>query len=308
MDEKGTNKIQKIGNVTLNDCSLNENNCYTDGEIEDTLLEIVKQNETSKLILAENYAWPILAHLSPERENIVSVMDITKEKSVLEIGAGCGAITGALARHAKLVDCVELSHKRSQINAFRNKNDKNVTIFVGNFEDINFNKHYDVITLIGVFEYSALYWKSKQPFDTFLKKIKSLLKPNGKLYIAIENKFGLKYFAGCCEDHTQRYFDSIEGYSDGNLVRTFSRTELKNLLFENGYSTVYFYYPFPDYKMPQMIYSEDYLPKVGELKPAAISYDTDRLIFFDEIQAFNCIIESGDFETFSNSFLVEASI
>ena len=34
------------------------------------------------------------------------------------------------------------------------------------------------------------------PFENFLKKIKSLLKPDGKLIVAIENKYGLKYWCG----------------------------------------------------------------------------------------------------------------
>ena len=36
------------------------------------------------------------------------------------------------------------------------------------------------------------------------QKVSSCLKPGGKLYVAIENKLGLKYFAGCSEDHLGR--------------------------------------------------------------------------------------------------------
>ena len=36
----------------------------------------------------------------------------------------------------------------------------------------------------------------------FLIKIKQLLKPDGKLLIAIENQYGLKYWCGALEDHT----------------------------------------------------------------------------------------------------------
>ena len=42
-------------------------------------------------------------------------MDISKSDSLLEIGAGCGAITGALAREARDVTCIDLSKRRSLI-------------------------------------------------------------------------------------------------------------------------------------------------------------------------------------------------
>ncbi|MFQ9152800.1 MAG: rRNA adenine N-6-methyltransferase family protein [Blautia sp.] len=70
------------------------------------------------------------------RGNIVSWLPITKEDKVLEIGAGCGAITGALAKKAGSVTCVELSRQRSLINAYRNQDCDHVTILLGAFEDV----------------------------------------------------------------------------------------------------------------------------------------------------------------------------
>lgn len=51
-------------------------------------------------------------------------------------------------------------------------------------------------------EYQGSYTNSENPYKDFLKKIKQLLKPNGKLLIAIENQYGLKYWCGAREDHT----------------------------------------------------------------------------------------------------------
>ena len=74
---------------------------------------------------------------------------------VLEVGSGCGAITGALSRKAGSVTCVDLSKKRSMINAYRHRECENITIHVGNFKDIepHLPRDYDFIFLIGVFEY-----------------------------------------------------------------------------------------------------------------------------------------------------------
>ena len=46
-------------------------------------------------------------------------MEIQDTDEVLEVGAGMGAITGALAAKAKKVDCIELSKRRSLVNAHR---------------------------------------------------------------------------------------------------------------------------------------------------------------------------------------------
>ena len=45
--------------------------------------------------------------------------------------------------------------------------------------------------------------------------------------MAIENKLGLKYFAGCKEDHVGRMFEGIEGYKNTSGVETFSKRELE---------------------------------------------------------------------------------
>ena len=73
---------------------------------------------------------------------------------------------------------------------------------------------YDVVTLIGVFEYASYYLQAEDPFRAMLKTAMAHVKPDGRLYIAIENRLGLKYFAGSAEDHTGVYFDGIENYPD----------------------------------------------------------------------------------------------
>jgi hypothetical protein len=137
-----------------------------------------------------------------------------------------------------------------------------------------------------------------------LRRVKQFLKPGGKLIVAIENKYGLKYWAGAREDHTGRNFDGIEGYHDVEKVRTFSRNMLEKLLKEAGFGNNQFYYPLPDYKLPLEVYSGDYLPGKGALREMSPSYDQNRMAYFNEVAAFDSICEDGLFEQFANSFLV----
>lgn len=301
---------EKIGNVTLDYTYYPGEDLYSDGPVEEELLEIAKHYREKELnaVIARKNSWPVLYHFSHIRKNILEWLPITKENKVLEIGSGCGAVTGALAEKAGSLTCIELSKMRSTINAYRNRDYDNVKIMVGNFQDIekNLEEKFDYITLIGVFEYSEGYIGTKEPYVEMLRRISRHLKPGGKIVIAIENRLGLKYWAGCTEDHAGTYFEGLEGYPKTKGVKTFSRTELSNIISQAGEFLTSFYYPYPDYKFPMTIYSDEYLPKKGELSHAFANYDRERIFLFDEPRVYDSLIESGLFPEFSNSFLVVA--
>nr|MCR4923232.1 class I SAM-dependent methyltransferase [Lachnospiraceae bacterium] len=289
---------ENIGKVTLDYSYYSGEDLYSEGANEDLLLEAVKnysEKDYEELILSYR-SWSVMYHLSHSRENIISFLDINKDQDVLEIGSGCGAVTGSLCHMAGSVTCIELSKKRSLINAYRHREADNLSILVGNFEDIEegLTRKFDIITLIGVLEYAESYIRSSDPYSDLLGKIKKHLKPGGRLVIAIENKYGLKYFAGCKEDHTDRYFEGIEGYSSSRGVRTFSREGLLKLLEKEGLKGR-FYYPYPDYKLCSAVYSDEWLPKVGELDRNLVNYDMDRVVCFDEKKAFDELIREGRF-------------
>lgn len=299
-----------IGNVTVNYKYYEGQDIYSDGDVEDEILDIVKTYPKADYnrIIADRKSWPILYHLSDIRGNILASMPIGKDDTVLEIGAGCGAITGTIARKAKKVTCIDLSKRRSLINAYRNREYNNIEIMVGNFQVIepDLSEKYDCITLIGVLEYGALYIKSKEPYLEFLSIIKKHLKPNGRVYIAIENKFGMKYWAGFQEDHVGGVFKGIEGYKNVEGVYTFGRKELEKLIKEAGYTEETFYYPYPDYKFPMEIYSDSFLPDRGSLNKNNLNFDREKIYMFDESEVFDQVIDEEMFPFFSNSFLVEA--
>ena len=245
---------------------------YSDGEVEDFIIKIIAENrpEDYSNAVYEQFNWPIYYHLSPLRKNILNWYKFKPDSSVLEIGCGMGAITSVLCDECKDVTAVELSRKRATATLLRCRKKENLEIIVGNLNDIEFDKKFDYITLIGVLEYQGTYTESTNPYMDFLVKIKQLLKPDGKLLVAIENQYGLKYWCGMPEDHVGIPFEGINQYRDVERgVRTFSKTALDTLIKESGFHNTYFYYPYPDYKLPT--------------------------------------VENGVFEFFANSFLVECS-
>lgn len=300
-------KTEKVGKVILDYQYYGGQDLYCDGDIEDDLLEAVQNHEEDELekIINEKKEWEFLYHFSQVRQNIVNWIPVKKDAKILEIGSGCGAITGALAKKGQQVDCVELSRKRSLINANRNKNYDGITIKLGNFEEIEsyLDTDYDIITLIGVWEYAGVYLKDKDPFRKFLDVLKKHLSAEGKIIIAIENRNGLKYWAGCREDHTAQFFEGLEGYTKTNSAVTFGKNEMQRIFEETGYQTQ-FYYPYPDYKLPLHIFSDEYLPHLGMLTDNHKNLDHTRMVFFDEAKVFDSLIKDGMFSYFSNSFLV----
>lgn len=246
---------------------------YSDGDVEESILQAVQPGGDIEKCLMEGDSWPHLYHLSNIRENLLDWYDFNPQGTLLEIGSGCGALTGLFCRKVSRVVAIELSKRRSMINAARNRQYDNLKIMLGNFEDIKIAEKFDYVTLIGVLEYSIGYINSGDPFRDMLARARGFLKPGGKLIVAIENKYGLKYFAGASEDHTGRCFDGLENYASVDRVRTFSHKTLEQMLEGAGFVQNEFYYPMPDYKLPSEIYSDRYLPGFGSIRNACVSYD-----------------------------------
>lgn len=301
---------EEIGNVKLNYKYYTGSDLYNEGdEEEELILQTVKKSvdyQDYLDVILQDHRWPVLYQLSKQRENIIDPMDIKETDVVLEIGAGMGAVTGAIARRCKKVECIELSKRRSLANAYRNRDYCNIEICVANFQDVPLKQKYDVVTLIGVLEYAQHYINSETPYEDFIEKIAKILNVGGRLYIAIENKLGLKYFAGCAEDHLGKPFVGIEGYDKADNVKTFSRSQLISLLIEHGFQHPYFYYPYPDYKLPLEIYSDDNLPTENFQFPIETNYDLPRLKLFDEGKAIRSLAGTEELKMLANSFLIEA--
>lgn len=299
---------EQIGNITLDYKYYPGEDLYCDGAVEDELLDIVRNYDESAFyqVIEDRASWPIFYHLSPLRGNIVDWIPVPRDARVLEVGSGCGAVTGALAKKAGSVTCIDLSKKRSMINAYRHRDADNVTIHVGNFKDIEQELpcDYDFIFLIGVFEYGQGYMGTAAPYEDFMRILRKHLKKGGRLVIAIENKFGLKYWAGCKEDHLGIYYSGIEDYPQGGGVRTFTRNGLEKICKAAGVENYTFYYPYPDYKFMTSLYSDKRLPNTGELCANLNNFDRERLLLLDEKNAFDSIIREGLFPLYSNSYVL----
>ena len=235
---------------------------YNDGdEIETRIFNIIKNAVDITTLSTELRQhctdWPSQYHLTSARANIMRPFEQTlKGANVLEIGAGCGAISRYLGECGAQVLALEGSPRRASIARSRTRDLDNITVLTEKFDQFKSDHQFDVVTLIGVLEYANLFTPGDNPALTMLKRVRQLLKPDGKLIIAIENQLGLKYFAGAPEDHFGKPMVGIEGRYGKDQAQTFGRSVLTKLLQQAGFETSNFLAPFPDYKLPSSIVTE----------------------------------------------------
>lgn len=293
---------------------------YSDGvEIEGRILSLIRQASDRGAhvpIAAEHYsAWPVRYHLCPERANLVRPFRFNG-LDVLELGAGMGAVSRFVAENARSLYVVEGTQARFDVLSERLADLKNWAGEVGNFQDFQTPRRFDVVCLVGVLEYSELFLKptGESPHLWLLKRCREFLKPGGVLILAIENSLGLKYWNASAEDHRATLFDSVVGYPDTPTPRTFSRKQLGGLLGEAGYSQIDEFFPFPDYKVPTTVISAALIERAPALSAelAGLNAFHDYLghpsaSLFPDLLALDNLSRAGLLGDFSNSFLFVAS-
>ncbi len=141
-----------------------------------------------------------VSFVSSTRRLAQTLEQFIPHKKILEIGSGCGAITRWLGELGADVTAIEGSERRANITYSRCRDLDNIKFFCEGFDAFYENEKFDLVLLIGVLEYSNLFIRADKPALALLTKAKQLLKEDGLLVIAIENKLGLKYWAGAPED------------------------------------------------------------------------------------------------------------
>jgi len=216
--------------------------------------------------------WAQEAHLSSRRANLVAALDWSGHDRVLEVGCGCGAITRYLGEQGLAVDALEVSMRRATIARERCRDLDNVDFFCANLNDIELPEHaYSCVLLIGVLEYAARFSTDKKPAKQIVRDIltrcMSTVTERGAILVAIENRLGFKYIAGASEDHYGVPRIGLYDYPAYDSAWSRRKTGIHTLdygqwrrLLDTMKDTHYhFFFPFPDYKLPEVILDEDYI-------------------------------------------------
>lgn len=222
--------------------------------------------------------------LSETRENILSWYEFKKDCSILELNAHYGELTGLLCKRAKKVVSIERSKLFSEIIKKRYENTNNLELYVGELEQIELKEKFDYAIIIGVAE----------KLEEYLEFAKEHVNDESKIIIALNNKFGIKSWITLKED----------SQVINNSKTAMSKKKIDKIL--SGLNTKY-YYPFPDYKMANIILTQKCNPSVSIINRDLTYKDED--VNFKETEAFKEIIKEDPEKVFgySNSFLIEAS-
>lgn len=292
---------------------------YTDGdEVENRIAGII-QNSADVSLFSEALSdhqtdWPSIYHLSPVRANLMRPLaSILRGSRILEIGAGCGAISRYLGESGGEVLALEGSGRRAGIAASRCRDLDNVTVVNASLDDFPDGLQFDVVTLIGVLEYARKYSSEADGIASTLRRARALLKDGGVLVVAIENQLGLKYFAGMHEDHLGRAMEGIQDHYTADGVVTFGKKELTDKILAAGFTSTEFALPFPDYKLPGNVILPAGWDKAQDFDAGTLAGQATRSdrqlnhpLLFSTTQAFSVAHRNGLLADLSNSFLILA--
>jgi len=242
---------------------------YSDGAESEQYLHSVLSGATdlgcrSAELQQQIIDWPSEYHLSSDRSNLLRPFNLDNINTVLELGSGCSAISRYLGETGKQVDAVEGSAIRAGLGRLRCRDLDNVRIINANYNELDFPRdYYDMVLFVGVIEYARKFHpqasSDREAASAILAEALTLLKPGGVVLVAIENRLGLKYMLGAHEDHYARRYIGINGYRQSAGIATYSHPEWRSLVAEAGFEQCRFSYPFPDYKIPSVVLSEDYV-------------------------------------------------
>lgn len=293
---------------------------YSDGEeVERRIYDAIAGSSDRSLFSRELSShindWASKYHLSSIRSNLLRPLEDALKRSVLELGAGCGAITRYLGEIGGAVTAVEGSFARARIARERTADLPNVTVVCDRIESFSTESKFKVVTLIGVLEYARAF----APYEGFserdlLSHALSHLEDDGFLVLAIENQLGMKYLAGAKEDHVSVPYFGVDDSYDANTAVTFGKAELQQLLSDVGLIYQRVFIPLPDYKLPVTVLSPEGSVPGGSFDAEAqilqsVLADPQRPAtpFFSLERALAVSYRNGLIQDHAGSFLIIAS-
>ncbi|MDG6093619.1 class I SAM-dependent methyltransferase [Acetobacter sp. AN02] len=293
---------------------------YSDGdETETRLLTAVRNAKDRSLFSSELRGavtdWPSLYHLSPSRANLLRPFaGFLATRTILEPGAGCGAISRFLgeitAGQGGKVVSVESSSRRAAIARARTEEFPQMDVIAGDLLQLEPIQKFDAVVLVGVLEYARLFGAQEaDPVAAFLAYLRRFLKPDGVLFLAIENQTGLKYLAGEKEDHLGIPWFGINDLYTARTAVTFGRAELTQALTQAGLGITEPWMPFPDYKLPALVLPPRAAGQSGFLAGHLIAEtgECERRPSFSPQKAWPVMARNGLLQDVTNSFLMLAS-
>jgi SAM-dependent methyltransferase len=212
----------------------------------------------------------------PARSRFVELLPLTRESTILELGSSHGQITTVLAQRAGFVHGLELDPAQAEFAAFRCRQEghSHVSITCGGGDCLlpYADKTFDGVVINLVMEWcvakdpSADHQQSQQ---RLLKEAARVLKPQGWLFLATKNRFGMSYLIGGRDEHTYnwRFGQALPRWLLALLLRLHGRSRtaglihsyngLCRLLIDAGFGQLQPIWAVPEYRFPTELIPAD---------------------------------------------------
>ena len=109
---------------------------------------------------------------------------------MLDVGAGTGTLSRYLGERAASVLALEGNMARAEVAAERCRDLDAVEVVCGSLEDLAAEERFDLITVVGVLEYSGAAIGGAAGAGRLLDSVRRHLRPGGAMVLAIENQLG----------------------------------------------------------------------------------------------------------------------
>lgn len=173
---------------------------------------------------------------------------------------------------------------------------------------IPYTDKFDYVVILSAIERTGSISKAVELLD----RVRSVMSKQGKLFLGMDNRLGVRYFCGDRDIYTGRNFDGIENYVRANLYdydliegRCFSKAEIVDILNNAGFKYYRFYSVFPLLQRPQMMFAEDYIPNEKLDVRLFPQYNFPDTVFLEEEKLYDTLIQDGLFHIMANGFWIE---
>ena len=142
-----------------------------------------------------------------------------------------------------------------------------------------------------------------------------MLKPDGKLLLATDNRLGIRYFCGDQDLFTGKNYDGIENYK--HLLpwerkamngKAYSKAELTRFLETAGFGRHRFFSVFPRISNPQILLAEDYEPNEALDIRVFPEYNNPDTVFLFEEELYPSLMENQLLHPMANGFFIECPL
>jgi len=205
--------------------------------------------------------------LSLDRANWLLLAELPTEGRVLDVGAGMGASSHALARRFAEVVALEPVAERVEFmtHRFRQERLDNIQVVRSSVWSLPFpEESFDLIVLSGVLEWlpKGIAGDPRRIQLRALANMYRLLRRGGILYLGIENRFAAGYFIGYRDPHCALPWVTILPRPLAHLYARvngqpnypnylYSSRGYRKLLFDAGFSSTDIYAALPSNKHPR---------------------------------------------------------